>query len=99
MERSNFSKGAVKIGFDTCFLINLYRNKVDIDNSVYKIHVNEEKNDIADWIGREIDAELGKKVKEVKTKQEIIVAIQNFGKEVKKEGKEGKVEKKDEKTN
>jgi len=86
--------------FDNGIMVSSLNELKDVlpnfDNSVFKIHVNEEKNDIADWIGREIDAELGKKVKEVKTKQEITVAIQNFGKEV-IDNKEGKVEKKDEK--
>ncbi len=85
-------KGAIivkPITFDNGLMVSSLNELKDVmptfDDSVFKIHVNDNKNDIADWIGKEIDADLGKKVKDVKTKQEIMAIIQNFGKEVKAE--------------
>jgi len=76
----------------------------EFDPEIFKIHVNEKKNDVADW-AVSISPELGEKLKGVKDKQELIDAIAAFEKggaekpaekkEAKKEVKKGKEEKKE----
>jgi len=63
-----------------------------IDDEVFKVHVNDEKNQIADWVEKNIDAGLGKKIKALKDKVGIVNAIGEFEK-----SKKPKEEKKEEK--
>jgi hypothetical protein len=100
--------------FDNGIMIGSVKELKDylptMDESIFKIHVNEEKNDIHKWIQENFGPEEGSKVN-VKTKSEMIEALKSFDqkpdkkavkKEVKKESpskqetpKENSEEKKD----
>ncbi|MGV8152535.1 MAG: helicase HerA domain-containing protein [Candidatus Nanoarchaeia archaeon] len=56
-----------------------------MEEDIFKVHVNEKKNDIAQWIGENISKEDGEKLKAIITKKEIIDAIDKIGKENKEE--------------
>jgi hypothetical protein len=67
----------------------------NMDDEIFNIHVNEKKNDIAKWI-EQISKEEAEKIAPIKTKKEMIVALENIGKkqpekpEVKKDVKSEK---------
>jgi len=52
-----------------------------LDNAIFKTHVNKNKNDISDWILKNISKELGEKLKDIIVKKEMILEFENFGKE------------------
>jgi len=52
-----------------------------LDEEVLKTHVNENKNDIAKWIGENLSKELGESLKGIVEKQALISGLNNFGKE------------------
>jgi hypothetical protein len=53
----------------------------NLEADIMKIHVTDEKNDIANWITKEIDPDLGAKLLKVKDKKAIIDQIELFVKE------------------
>ncbi|MEM0465957.1 MAG: hypothetical protein QXW97_04645, partial [Candidatus Pacearchaeota archaeon] len=55
---------------------------------IFKVHVNENKNDIAEWIGKYISKEFGEKLKNVISKSEMIKILNEFGKEEKSKEQE-----------
>lgn len=89
------AKIVVPITFNNGMMISSLNELKEVlpnfDISVLKEHVNDEKNEIADWISAQVDKSLGEKVKPLKTREEILAAVQTFGKEEpKKEGEEKK---------
>ncbi len=69
---------------------------VTMGKNIFAEHVNDSKNDIADWVSKNLSKEEGEKLK-VKTKEEMVAALENFGKkEEKKEDKKKVVKKKGE---
>ena len=63
-----------------------------MDDGIFKVHVNKNKNDIADWIGKNFSKEKGEKLKSVIDRKILMEEIENMGKtkkqEVEKEGKD-----------
>lgn len=59
----------------------------NLDEEVFKFHVNDEKNEIAAWVEKEISPELGAKLKETKEKQAMLTAISEFEKAEKEKNK------------
>ena len=57
----------------------------NMDDEIFKIHVNDEKNDISDWITNNFSKDEGEKYKSLKDKSEIIKVLMNFGKSPKKD--------------
>jgi hypothetical protein len=51
-----------------------------IDEEVFKIHVNEDKNEIANWVEKNINPEIGKKLKNARTKEEIVKILNELNK-------------------
>jgi hypothetical protein len=51
----------------------------NMDNEIFNLHVNEKKNDIAKWV-EQISKEEAEKIALIKTKKEMIVALENIGK-------------------
>ena len=68
----------------------------NLDNEIFKLHVNKKKNEISDWIRKQISQELGEKLKEFTDKNSVLKEIENFGKPNKniKKIEEKKVEQK-----
>ena len=50
----------------------------NFDESIFKTHVNKNKNDLADWAGKNIDPKLGDKMKSARDKASIIKVIDEF---------------------
>jgi hypothetical protein len=51
-----------------------------MDDEVFKIHVNENKNDIADWIEKNLSKEEGTKLKSLLDKNQMVEALGKIGK-------------------
>ncbi len=77
--------------FDNGMMVSSLNELRDVlsnfDDSVFKLHVNDAKNDIAEWVGKEVDTSLGEKLKIIKSKIEMLKILQAFGKEIKEETK------------
>jgi hypothetical protein len=69
----------------------------NLDNEIFKIHVNKKKNDISDWIEKQISPELGVKLKNITDKSSIVKEIENLAKPKKKVEETEKAEEKKEK--
>jgi hypothetical protein len=69
-----------------------------LDEEIFKIHVNENKNDIADWVESKVEnKEMANKLRNMKTKEEMLNLLKTFKGEKEKEGKaEEKGKKKEE---
>ncbi len=67
-----------------------------MDNSIFKVHVNDEKNDIQKWVAEQFGEELGSKLKGKKTKDEIQQIVEEI---CKGDSEEDKEEKKEDKEN
>ncbi|MFH1290907.1 MAG: carboxypeptidase regulatory-like domain-containing protein [Nanoarchaeota archaeon] len=84
------------ITFDNGIMISSFNELKDVlpnlDDSVFAIHVTTEKNDIANWIGENIDAAFGKKLKGITDKAEMVKTLEEFGKEPEKKEDEDKKE-------
>ena len=52
----------------------------NLDDDVFKVHVNDTKNDIAKWVSENFSPEDGAKIQSLKTKADIVKALQNVGK-------------------
>lgn len=78
------AKIVAPLTFDNGMMVSSLNELKDVlpnlDNSVFKEVVTEEKNDIAKWISEQIDAEFAKKIDPIKDKEEIIKALGEFGK-------------------
>ncbi len=85
------AKIVAAITFDNGMMISSLKELKDVlpslDDSVFAMHVNDEKNEIADWVEKQIDPALGGKMKKVKTKEDIIKLVDEYskGEEKKKE--------------
>ncbi len=79
--------------FDNGIMVSSLKELKDVlpslDDEVFKIHVNEEKNDISEWVAKEIDSGLGERLKG-KDKAGMLKEIEGFGRE---RDEEEKVEK------
>jgi hypothetical protein len=58
----------------------------NLDNEIFKIHVNDKKNDIAEWL-KQISEKHAEKIKSIKDKQKLIQELENIGKKEKTEEK------------
>jgi hypothetical protein len=97
------TKIVAPLTFDNGIMVSSFNELKDVlpglDGPVFRLHVNEEKNEIASWIEANIDKEFGQRIKQIKDKKELVAALAEFGKPVKKEEpkKEDKDKKQDEK--
>jgi hypothetical protein len=70
------------ITFDNGIMVSSLNELKDVlpnfDNSIFAIHVKEDKNDIADWASKEIDPALGQKLKPIRNKLEMIKIVEAF---------------------
>jgi hypothetical protein len=93
------AKIVVAMTFDNGMMVSSFNELKDVlpnmDDDVFKIHVNEEKNEIAKWISEQIDPEFAKKIEPIRTKAEMVTALGEFGK--KEEKKDGEKKEGDEK--
>ena len=68
--------------FDNGLMVSSLNELKDIlpslDNSVFNTHVNDSRNDIADWVGKEVDHGFGEKLKGAANKAEVIKMIDGF---------------------
>ena len=71
----------------------------NFDDAVFKTHVNQDKNDIADWVAKQIDPVLGQKLRSTQDKAEMIKILESFGKEKSPEEPKEETAKKPEKEN
>jgi septum formation inhibitor MinC len=52
----------------------------NLDDDVFKVHVNDTKNDIAKWISDNFSPEDGSRLQNIKTKSEMVKGLQSVGK-------------------
>jgi hypothetical protein len=64
----------------------------NMDEEIFKIHVNSKKNEIAEWI-KQLDEGFAEKIKSVKSKKDMIESLKGFGKEEEKKEEINKEEK------
>ncbi|MEK7498742.1 MAG: helicase HerA-like domain-containing protein, partial [Patescibacteria group bacterium] len=66
-----------------------------VDGDVLAEHVNESKNEIADWVSKQINPELGEKLKAAKKKEDFVKIINEFEKNKNADDKKKVDDKKD----
>src|SRR3989339_806180 len=82
-------KEVTPLTFDNGIMVGSVKELRDylpnMDDEIFKIHVNDEKNEISDWITNNFSKDEGEKYKSLKDKSEIIKVLMNFGKSPKKD--------------
>lgn len=86
--------------FDNGVMVSSVRELQDalptFDKEMFSVHVNDKKNDIADWLTKQIDPKLGESIKSIRDPQELNKAITEFFKKEKSAKKEEKPKTKEE---
>jgi capsular polysaccharide biosynthesis protein len=76
------NKMVAPITFDNGIMISSLKELKEVlpnlDEEIFKIHVNEQKNDIATWFSEQFSKTFGAKIKSIITKEELIKEINEF---------------------